>query len=361
MKRNYAFLLLLLGSQLALTCLNAGVVTTSPAHEDRKIVVAKDESVAFTATPDSGSVTTSLTVDPTGPTISGSGSSQTATFAAGTEGQAYTCTLSVTHTDGDVTCTDGQEFTYTVYVPKITTETIVSTPANADRRKLGVKEEVTITVEPSDLDISWNVSTAGQSAGEVVPSEGTLVQYTASWEANQEATIFATGITNYQEEVVFEVVAPQNVVYQQAEAPGLYNTGGILSIFAKLSLYMTPTDVNFENIKFKEGSCYATAWGYFQNKNGEEHVPNAEPVPITSDLVEGSGWEIAGTDLARTNDNAPDFIDGEFHWYIPLLYDDGLGALQFNTVLQKHVMANPTGLRGTLSLYKSQFSASVEQ
>ena len=119
MKRNYPLLLLLLGSQLALTCLNAGVVTTSPEHEDRKIVVAKDESVTFTATPDSGDVTTTLTVDPSGPTISGSGSSQTATFAAGTEGHAYTCTLSVTHTDGDVTCTDGQEFTYTVYVPKL--------------------------------------------------------------------------------------------------------------------------------------------------------------------------------------------------------------------------------------------------
>jgi len=106
-------------SPLALTCLNAGVVTTSPAHEDRKIVVAKDESVTFTATPDSGDVTTTLTIDPSGPSISGSGSSQTATFAAGTEGKSYTCTLSVTHTDGDVTCTDGQEFSYTVYVPKL--------------------------------------------------------------------------------------------------------------------------------------------------------------------------------------------------------------------------------------------------
>lgn len=122
MNRNHPFLCLLLGSQIALTSLNAGVVTTSPLHDDNKIVVAKDESVTFTGTSDSGgAVTTTLTIDPAGPTHEPieESATQSVTFDAGTEGKAYTCTFTVTHKVDDVTCTDAKDFTYTVYVPKI--------------------------------------------------------------------------------------------------------------------------------------------------------------------------------------------------------------------------------------------------
>ncbi|MCK9588537.1 MAG: hypothetical protein M0Q93_04115 [Terrimicrobiaceae bacterium] len=153
---------ILLSIQVSLTGLKAGVVTTSPEHENHEIIIAKDESVTFTATPDSGDVTATLDVDPPGPQVAGSGSTQTATFSAGTEGQAYTCTFAVTHTDGDETCADGQEFTYTVYVPKIegvgNTDEIWWWDGENQASPYENKRTLQATGLPSNKTITWKLN-----------------------------------------------------------------------------------------------------------------------------------------------------------------------------------------------------------
>ncbi|MCK9590229.1 MAG: hypothetical protein M0Q93_12825, partial [Terrimicrobiaceae bacterium] len=134
------FFIIVVFLQAALTWLKAGIVTTHPEHENHELVIAKDESVVFEITPDSGDVITALIVTPSGPETTGTGSPLTATFQAGTEGQVYTCTLTVTHTDGDETCTAGKDFIYKVYVPVITLVNV----DNLDTKSTYVKYEDTL-------------------------------------------------------------------------------------------------------------------------------------------------------------------------------------------------------------------------
>lgn len=97
----------------------AGTVTTLPAHKKHKLLVAKDQSVSFTATSESGgTLTTSITAE-NGATTSGEGATRTVTFGLGTVGKKTQVTFTVTHVVDDAPCTTDRNFVYDVYVPEI--------------------------------------------------------------------------------------------------------------------------------------------------------------------------------------------------------------------------------------------------
>jgi hypothetical protein len=144
----------------------AGTVSTDPKDDQHKIIVGKDDDVTFTASPDSGSVTTSLDVTPSGPTTSDQGNSQVATFSAGSEGKEYTCKFHVTHTVGSMTCTNDGIFTYNVIAadPQVSDESknkkwyyfenpSAPEPSDAEVRKFYVKGGIA----PQDKDYEWSL------------------------------------------------------------------------------------------------------------------------------------------------------------------------------------------------------------
>ncbi|NJK92220.1 MAG: hypothetical protein HC904_10545 [Blastochloris sp.] len=128
----------------------AGRVTTDPAHTDRKMVLGVDDVLTITAEEYGGSVYTQISADDEAAVCSdGDGDVQTVTFGEGCEGKMVTVTLTLTHTyedeeEGEVICTEGQTFTYEIYVPKLEVEEI-SFSGTGNQRIIDASEAIATT------------------------------------------------------------------------------------------------------------------------------------------------------------------------------------------------------------------------
>jgi len=181
---------------------------------------------------------------------------------------------------------------------------VATIPTDRTRRKLGVREEVKLTLEGAEQDymVLWSLAGPGNIDG----YSGSFIYFTAhERESQSSVTAHYKGklYTAY-----FNVVEPDSesaiITSEEPYPPGIQGVGMHLKVF------LHPTDVSFDWVEIKELPGPATnIRGYFI-----EHTPPSHNPP---------GWLQVGvendtTDFAHFENNPPPWSEGGYDWIIPM-------------------------------------------
>jgi GT2 family glycosyltransferase len=216
---------------------------------------------------------------------------------------------------------------------KITSQTVATTPPNRDRTRVGVGEQVVLTVAPGPAN--WSV--IGQ--GTVNPPSGTSITFTAAdrgGNATVTATVGASRCT-----ITFTVVEPSGVIMQRHPGSGIQHTVNRPDSGLRTDIFFTPADVSFQNIQWRELDVPAIATGVYAPFNGVGHHPNPNPLTVDG-VVPGLGSKANGIDTVYSGDpgTPPPFAPGSITFNIPYVFNVGAGAFrQFTTVVQQSTLA----------------------
>ena len=222
-----------------------------------------------------------------------------------------------------------------LYIALMTSETVATLPTDRRRKKVGVGEEVNLTLTPSSLPSpTWALGgTPGTSA--LNPLTGITSKLTAGERActpSTEATI--NGVTI---KIDFEVVEPDGVVMEQEPGTGVWHIQGKGSAGFKGRPYFTPHDVSFKYIEIREDTCVGTGTGYFLGDTGQVHPSGQWIGVIEGDPAKPSKGD--GVDTIKTAANDPPFSAGTFEWPIPWQFRVGGGAAKsFATVTHQETI-----------------------
>lgn len=215
----------------------------------------------------------------------------------------------------------------------ITSRTVATTPPNRARTRVGVGEQVVLTVTPGPAN--WSV--VGQ--GTVSPPTGTTVTFTAA-DRGGTATIRAQRGTS-RCSVVFTVVEPSGVVMQRHPGSGIRHQQNRPDSGLQTDIYFTPDNVSFQNVLYHELDVPAVATGVYAPFNGVGHSPNPAPLSVNG-VVPGLGSKVNGIDNIYSGDPgtpAP-FAPGSITFDIPYEFKVGTGAFKrFATVRQQSTLA----------------------
>jgi hypothetical protein len=227
----------------------------------------------------------------------------------------------------------------------LTHKTVASSPSSVTRTKLGVGEQVVLTVAPGPG--KWLVSggklSSGQGAKVVLYAPGSPGTVDVSVDVNGQKAA-----------VRFTVIAPDSIHMDVAgtSLPGGAGPNGIV----QLNVYAGPSDVSFMNIKLREQDVPASAHGYWAAADGHGHGPNPNPVAMRQTVVSGKGTLLSLPDNAGIwggSGNPP--WEGDCVYQIPWEYSVGTGAgTVFTTVKQSMV----NSADGTLTISKGGASHS---
>lgn len=222
----------------------------------------------------------------------------------------------------------------TLYIAWLTSETVATLPSDRTRKKLGVGEEVNLTLKPASLPSpSWAVTgTPGTST--LSPTSGITSKLTAGERActpTTEATILGEIV-----KINFDVVEPTGVTMEQELGTGVWHVQGKPSAGFKGRPFITPVDVSFIKIQVREGQCAGVGSGYYAYQNGVNHPDGAWVGVITGSATNPS--MVDGVDTIRSGSDGPAIPAlGSFDWPIPWLFRvAGGGEKQFSVVTHHH-------------------------
>lgn len=233
----------------------------------------------------------------------------------------------------------------------LTSQTVATSPSDRARTKLGVGEEVTLTVTGNPA--TWTIS----GGGTLSPSSGThsSVTFTADDNAGSVTITAAGSGCSCSNPITFNVVRPANWTMKRKTGTNLKHSAGRPDCGWKGIVYLHPDDVNFYNLQICEEDSQAVATGSYSVFNGVWHGRYPPPdrlgpwIPIVSHSdADGSGY--GGTDTVYSGDpqasrtgSAPPFTTGNMHFPITRKWRiGGTGtAHDFPVVRQEHeIFAN---------------------
>lgn len=144
-------------------------------------------------------------------------------------GRKYNLTLNyanlanLTKRYGGKTDVDGVSVYVCLMPLEITTETIAEQRANRDRKKIGIGEEVKLSVKiPADAQVTWALKPGSQGQLTSSPDSAANTIIFKAFEEEQKAVIEAT-LTNYSNTktmVTFDVIRPKTIFFEPAKAGG---------------------------------------------------------------------------------------------------------------------------------------------
>lgn len=206
----------------------------------------------------------------------------------------------------------------------ITPQTIATSPANRARTRIGVGEEIELTVSPGPA--TWAVSGGN---GSLNPSSGTKVLYTAGDMAGS-VTITANG-PGCTCTIALTIVEPANWTMKRVLGTILKHTSGIPDCGWWGSLYVHPNDVNFYRVEIREKDSLSVATGsYHRYHNGQLHGNYPPPdhasqwfLLTTHTAADGSQPPSGVRDQVYSGypppaeiGTAPPFTVGQYYWPI---------------------------------------------
>lgn len=172
---------------------------------------------------------------------------------------------------------------------ELTHETDVTSPTNRQRTKLGVGEKVKLTISPTiSGSASWSTSEGTISGSD---NSATFTAPSRSATATVTATINNCSLTK-----TFTVVEPNGVLMERTG--NIRHTQGLPSTGMQLYIYIQPTDVSFNRIEVREGTCAPVSTGYFELINVGNH-PNGNFITMTSSTINDKGTLALGLDTAQ--------------------------------------------------------------
>ena len=233
----------------------------------------------------------------------------------------------------------------------VETETVATVPSNRKRLKLGVGEEVKLTLKASGLNygVHWVV----QGGGSVEPVSGSETKFTAG---HQAGTSKVKAVFSNMEIVnTFNVVEPSGILMDQEPYTEVWHIQGMASVGFRGRAYFKPTDVSFINIEVREQTAPGNGNGYYNFLNGQEH-----PLGGWKQVIEGT--EIKGSkdgtyDQISAGAFPPPFANGTFFWWIPWEYRT-IQKKEFVKVFTQVVHYQEADVTGKVTLSKGGVSKS---
>ena len=205
-----------------------------------------------------------------------------------------------------------------LYVPKIVTETVATSPPDRERKTIGVGEEVNLMLLPAGLGlVSWNIPSGSGQLSHYY-STGSIL-FTAPGEAS-DTTVTAT-FSGGECEVDFDIIEPSSFTFENTSLvpPELHlptPTEDWMHIHYYADMYLCPDTVNFYNVRLYEGESDPFPVGYFTlYRHGMQKHPSNGPHIMTATVVPGKGTLCVKSDeimgIVELN-HGP--IDGFLYW-----------------------------------------------
>ncbi|NQZ06994.1 MAG: RHS repeat protein [Algicola sp.] len=200
---------------------------------------------------------------------------------------------------------------------KLVTETVAMTPANRQRRKVGVGEQINISLSPATDDVvHWSLSGDGK-LGSIVGPHAVLTAGDIS-----SSPIVTAKIGSVTLSVQFEVIPPTGVLITKRPNTNLYHSWSNRSSVGFLGqVLVQPTDVSFYGANIREGGGVAVATGLYANANGTVH-----DIGSWAGILQNNYLEI--TDTIQSQAHLPPFIYSTFRWPIEMEYRVGAGGIK---------------------------------
>ena len=186
----------------------------------------------------------------------------------------------------------------------LASQTIATSPTNRARTKIGVGEEVKLTVTGNPA--TWAITSG---TGTLSPSSGThnSVTFTADENAGS-VTITATGSgCSCSNPITFNVVRPSDWTMIRKPGTNLRHTHGRPGCGWRGIMHVHPNDVNFYRVEVREKDSQFVATGCISHFSGDYHGNYLPPdrvsgwVPLRTHTDSG-GTEWAGIDKIDTGD-----------------------------------------------------------
>lgn len=224
----------------------------------------------------------------------------------------------------------------------ITSQTVATSPANRARTRIGVGEEVELTVNPAPA--TWAITSGG---GTLTPNSGnqTTVTYTAD-DAAGPVTITATG-AGCTCSITLTVVQPASVSMERKAGTNLEHTNGWPDCGWLGKQWIHPDDINFYNIERREVDSKSVGTGSYTSFNGNFHggyTGGFGPWSGVNVHDPAKGSQAAMTDHIYSGytgsvavGTAPPFTVGTAHFPIVYQWRVGTGAVHdFPGIRQEH-------------------------
>jgi len=170
----------------------------------------------------------------------------------------------------------------------ITSETVMTQPANRARTRLGVGERVRLTYSLGAA--TWELAGGGAMSS----ASGATITFTAPRDSGA-ATLTATG-SGCSASISFTIVAPDSVHMTRLHPAQAEHTQTFPDIGMLTNIYLGPDDVNFHRVEFLEGEIGCSANGVYACLNGDGHGPNPNGLPATTRVVAGKGTKMDASD-----------------------------------------------------------------
>lgn len=213
----------------------------------------------------------------------------------------------------------------------ITSQTVATSPANRARTRIGVGEEVRLTVSPGPA--TWAITSG---TGSLNPRRGshTTVTYTAGDTAGS-VTITATG-SGCTCTITFTVVAPSSWTMIRKPHTNLKHTNGRPDCGWLGVMDIHPNDVNFYNVETRELNSQFSGSRSYSSFTGAWHQPASQTESAWFQITQHSasnGSRVAMNDNIYTGDpgsaatgTAPPFTTGTGHFPITWQWKVGTGS-----------------------------------
>ncbi len=217
----------------------------------------------------------------------------------------------------------------------LTSKTIATSPADRARTKIGVGEEVELTVKGNPA--TWAITSG---TGTLSPNTGArrTVTFTADDKAGS-TTITATGSgCSCVNTITFTIVRPASWTMKRKPGSSIKHTNGKPDCGFLGIMYVHPNDVNFYRVETREKDSLSVATGcYNPSHHGKYHGKYGPP-------DQASGWFLLTrhTEPDGSTDDVPDEIysgyanDAAMGTAPPFK----VGTMYFPITIQWHVVGN---------------------
>lgn len=180
---------------------------------------------------------------------------------------------------------------------------------------------MTTEVEPSGVSI-WSLGGAnwGKNSALIDLENGSFANGRATIFVGDKTGSFTLGLRFISQGIgkslTRSIKAPTGAYMVQVPGSKLRHTETKLGVGFRGHIYLVPRNVSFSRIKFREGTCKATATGFHKKYNGKIHDVSPEWATILSGNIE-TGCRVSNADRVDTGDHLPPFAWGTFRWPIP--------------------------------------------
>lgn len=208
----------------------------------------------------------------------------------------------------------------------LTSETFAASPSNLARTKIGVGEEVFLTITGNPA--TWEIQSGN---GELDPSTGTtnFVSFIAGETADTVTIVATCSGCSCVNTITFNVVEPSDWTMIRKPGTNLRHNHGHPDCGWLGEMYIHPNDVNFYNVEIREKDSLSVATGsYNPSHHGKYHGSYPPPDRASPWLVMANHTETNGSQLdaedqiysgyphSSVTGTAPPFNVGTYYWEI---------------------------------------------